>query len=299
MSHCHHDHHHHAPTQFNHAFLLAVVANGGYVVVQAVYAYLANSTSLLADAGHNLGDVLSLLFAWVAYRLMQRHGSEKRTYGLKKTSILAAMVNGLVLIFTCGVIVTEAVHQFIALEPVAAVDVMVVAAIGIAINGGTALLFMKGQSDLNIKAAFLHLAYDALLSFGVVIGGAVIYFTDWNWLDPVVGIVIALVILRGTWSLFRDSFNLLLDAVPPSVSLQAVRETLLNIKGVKAVHDLHIWALSTQENALSVHLVMPEQPLTDVQRREVVAQLQQNHHIHHVTIQVEQIERYCNLVDCQ
>lgn len=292
-NHAHHEHTHGNASEFNNAFLIAIVANSIFVVIQILYAYWANSTSLLADAVHNLGDVLSLILAWIANRLLARYPTEQTTYGLKKTSILAALANGILLVFSCGIIATEAMYKFFSPSDVQALSVMVVAAIGIIVNGTTAALFARGKDDLNIRGAFLHLLYDALISVGVVISAAILYWTHWLWIDPLVGLLIALIILKGTWSLFTDSFRLLIDAVPRGISPQAVQQLLQSETGVKQVHDLHIWALSTRENALSVHLWMPEQPLSDDARLRLVTALKERHNIHHSTIQVEKNLAYC------
>lgn len=289
-----HERHTHGPATYDKAFFISIVANGLFVILQIIYAYIAHSTSLLADAFHNLGDVLSLILAWIAMGLMKRKPTAKATYGMKKTSILAALVNGTLLVFTCGIIATEAIYKFITPTEVQALSVMVVAGIGIIVNGSTALLFMRGSDDLNVRGAYLHLFYDAMISVGVVLSAAVLYFTNWLWIDPLVGLLIAIIILKGTWSLFSDSFRLIIDGVPSSISWEKVSNFLLNKPGVHGVHDLHIWALSTQENAMSVHLYMPEDLLTDADRVEWVGQLKHQFGIQHVTIQVEQIETSCN-----
>lgn len=259
-----------------------------------MFAYLSNSTSLLADAFHNLGDVLSLVLAWVATSLMKRAPTMKATYGLKKTSILSALANGILLVFTCGIIATEAMYKLFSPAEIQAVSVMIVAGIGIVINFSTALLFMRGTDDLNIKSAYLHLFYDALISVGVVVSAALIYFTGWLWIDPVVGLLIAVIILKGTWSLFVNSFRLIIDGVPENISWSAVSEFLLAKPGVDGFHDLHIWAMSTQENAMSVHLYMPEIELNDESRMEWTEQLRHEFSIQHVTIQVEKTQSACN-----
>ena len=297
MSAFHHQHdegHVHKPPALDRAFLIAIVANGLFVICQIIFAYVANSTSLLADAVHNLGDVLSLILAWVANRLLKRIPTDRSTYGMKKTSILAALANGVLLVFTCGIIVTEAMYKFFSPSEIQAVAVMVVATIGIIVNGATAALFAKGDDDLNVRAAFLHLFYDALISVGVVVAAALIYLTGWLWLDPLVGLIIALIILKGTWSLFSDSFRLIIDGVPRGISMAKVRELLTNHTGVQGVHDLHVWALSTQENALSVHLWMPQEPLTDDARQLLSQTLRKEYNIHHLTIQVERMEGQCD-----
>lgn len=292
--HHHHDHNHHEGVTYNRAFLIAIIANGLFVVLQIIFAYIANSTSLLADAFHNLGDVLGLVLAWGATTLMKRKPTERATYGLKKTSILAALANGILLVFTCGVIATEAMYKFFYPAEVQAISVMIVAGIGIFVNGTTAMLFMRGSDDLNIRGAYLHLFYDALVSVGVVLSAALLYITGWLWIDPLVGLIIGLVILKGTWTLFTDSFRLIIDGVPRTISWSQVSEFLLTKPGVKGIHDLHIWAISTKENAMSVHLYMPHEPLTDKSRAELVAELQHKFSIQHVTIQTEQTETDCN-----
>jgi cobalt-zinc-cadmium efflux system protein len=292
-THNHHGHNHGEPT-YDRAFLIAIVANGLFVILQIIFAYVSNSTSLLADAFHNLGDVLGLVLAWIAMGLMKRAPTMKATYGLKKTSILSALANGILLVFTCGIIATEAMYKLFSPTEIQAVSVMVVAGIGIVVNSTTALLFMRGSDDLNIKGAYLHLFYDALISVGVVISAALLYWTGWLWIDPVVGLLIAIIILKGTWSLFINSFRLIIDGVPDNISWSSVSEFLLAKPGVESFHDLHIWALSTQENAMSVHLYMPEAQLTDQLRMEWVEQLRHEFSIQHVTIQVEKTEKDCN-----
>lgn len=293
MSGCHD--HSHLPKQqsFNQAFIIAISANAVFVLAQLIAAVFANSTSLLADAVHNLGDVLSLVLAGIANYLLQKKPCDKTTYGMKKTSIMASLANGMLLIFTCGIIASEAMYKFFSLSEVGTVTVMLMAGGGIVVNGATALLFLRGKHDLNIYAAFLHLVYDALISLGVVVSSALMYWTGWLWLDPLVGLLIALIILKGTRRLFSDSFRLLMDGVPREIVLGDVRALLQTHPGVQHVHDLHVWAMSTQENALSVHLSMPQNPLTDEARAALVSTLREKFNIHHATIQVEREEGYC------
>lgn len=292
-----HDHahgHQHAAPAFSRAFLIAIIANGLFVLFQITFAFIANSTSLLADAVHNLGDVLGLVMAWVANGLLKRLPTENTTYGMKKTSILAALANGLMLVFTCGIIATDAIYKLFSPTEVHAGAVMIVAGVGILVNGSTAILFLRGTDDLNIRAAFLHLFYDALISVGVVISAALLYYTNWLWIDPVVGLLIALIILRGTWSLFKDSFRLIIDGVPREISWTAVRTQFEQIEGVEQVHDLHIWALSTRETALSVHLWMPKKSMSDIDRQSIVHMLKEKYNIHHATIQIENDLAFCD-----
>lgn len=298
MSHHHHHGHSHAghshsTPEFNRAFLIAIIANGLFVVCQIIASFMADSTSLLADAIHNLGDVLGLIIAWIANHLLKQSPTDKATYGMKKTSILAALANGIMLVFTCGMIASEAVYKFFSPAETQAITVMIVAGIGIIINGSTAILFLRGKHDLNIRAAYLHLVYDAFISAGVVLAAIVLYYTHWLWIDPLVGLVIAIIILKGTWSLFKDSFRLIIDAVPREICLLSVRELLESEPGVQQLHDLHIWALSTQENALSVHLYMPDSELSDSARQQLLGKLQKTHNIHHATIQVERDLAFC------
>lgn len=292
----HHSHHHHPSypaSEYRHAFLIAIIANGLFALFQVFFAFSANSTSLLADAVHNFGDVMGLLIAWGGQRLLKRLPTERSTYGMKKTSILAALGNGILLVFSCGIIFTESMYKLFSPSMVSSQAVMVVAGLGIVVNGVTARLFIRGSHDLNIHGAFLHLMSDALVSLGVVLSAALLYWTGWLWIDPLMGILIAIIILKSTWSLLTDSIRLIMDGVPRGIVMRNVRFLLNNIEGVKGIHDLHIWALSTQENALSVHLWMPEYPLTDTARLTLEQQLRIDHNIHHVTIQVEREQGLC------
>ncbi len=295
MTHSGHEHHHgqDAPTNFGRAFLIAIIANGLFVLVQLFFAYLAHSTSLFADAIHNLGDVFSLIVAWTGNLLLKRQPTIRATYGLKKASILAALTNVVILIFTCGMIVHEALARFMNPVAIDTFDVMLVAILGVVVNAATAFLFWRGGKDLNIRAAFLHLVSDALVSVGVVATAFLIHLSGFLWLDPLAGLLIAAVILKGTWSIFKDSLRLILDGVPSYISVASVHELLSRQPGVKGIHDLHIWAISTQENALSVHLWMPDGPLTDDARQRLSEELLSTHHIHHTTFQIEQAAECC------
>lgn len=286
MSHSHH--HHHTPKGFNLAFAISVTLNLIYTVVQAGFAIHAGSMSLLADAGHNLSDVLGLLLAWGASWLLTRPATERYSYGYKRTSILAALVNATVLVGTSCIIAYESIHKLFHPHSVDVLIVIIVAFVGIIVNAGTALLFMKHRhDDLNIKGAFLHLASDALVSLGVVIAGIVIYYTNVVWIDPVIGLLIVATILYATWGLLIDSVNLIMDAVPRSIDQQDVRDYLLSQVGVKAIHDLHIWGLSSKDIALTTHLIMPEHPLHDKDYHRITLELKEKFNIGHVTIQVE------------
>lgn len=286
-----HDHAHghvHAPASYGFAFALATGLNVAFVVVEAVFGVLANSTALIADAGHNLSDVLGLVVAWGAAVLSRRAPSGRYTYGLRGSSILAALFNAVFLLVAVGAIAWEAVHRMLAPQPVAGITVMVVAAVGVAINGATAALFASGRSrDINIKGAFLHMAADAAVSAGVVIGGGMILLTGWLWIDPALSLAICLVIVGSTWSLLRDAVKMSLAAVPAGIDADAVRAFLAQRPGVTALHDLHIWPMSTTESALTCHLVMPGGHPGDAFLLETAEALAHRFGIGHATLQIE------------
>jgi len=296
--HHHHDHdhgHHHAPRDFGAAFAVGIGLNFAFVVVEAVYGVLAHSMALLADAGHNLSDVLALGLAWGASRLAKRGPSARYTYGLRSTSILAALFNAALLFLVTGGIVWESILRLVDPEPVASKTVMWVALAGIVVNAVSAAPFAKSGGDLNVRAAFLHLAADAAISLGVVLAAALTLATGWLWLDPVMGLAIALVIVVGTWGLLRDSVALSLDAVPPHIDPANVRAYLAKLSGVAEVHDLHIWAMSTTETALTAHLVMPGGHPGDAFTADICKELREHHRVHHATIQIETGAQPCEL----
>jgi len=272
---------------FNKAFAIATMANLAFTLIEAGYALVAHSTSLLADAGHNLGDVMGLLFAWIASYLLTKPSTDRYSYGFKRTSILAALVNALLLVATCSIIVYEAIWHIIRPEHVQTLIVMVVAFIGILINGSTAMLFMKGQDDLNIRSAFIHLAGDALISFGVVVAAVVIHYTGWFVVDPIAGLVIVALILMSTWRLLRQSLDMILDAVPYNIDRHAVLGYLKAQPGVSMVHDLHIWSLSTNETAMTAHLIMPTGTPSAQEFARINDDLRKQFRINHATLQVE------------
>ena len=262
--------------------------NLALVVAQAVYGVLANSVALLADAAHNLSDVLGLLLAWGATILAKRLPTRRFTYGLRGSSILAALANGAFLLLATGGIAWEAVQRFAHPEPVAGITVIVVAALGIAVNTATALLFMsERKGDLNIRGAFLHMTADAIVSLGVVLAGIGIVYTGWLWLDPVTSLVISVVIVAGTWGLLRDSVRLALQAVPEGIEIERVRAYLAGVPGVTEVHDLHVWGMSTTDTALTAHLVMPQGHPGDAFLAGITEHLHKQFRIAHATIQVE------------
>jgi cobalt-zinc-cadmium efflux system protein len=297
--HGHGHHHHRAPDAGNgRAFALAIGLNIVFVGVEFSYGFIANSTALMADAGHNLSDVLGLALAWGAALLGRSAPNGRYTYGLRSSSILAALANALLLMVACGAIAWEAVHRFSNPAPVAGITVSVVAALGVAVNGFSAWLFMAGsKDDLNVRGAYLHMAADAAISLAVVVAGLAIMATGWTWLDPLTSIAIVLVIVVGTWSLLRESLQLVLGAVPASIDAGAVAAYLQQRPGVAEVHDLHIWAMSTTENALTAHLVMPAGYPGDQTIDGIVAELRHDFAIHHCTLQVEQgtTEHGCTL----
>ena len=289
-----HDHsghsgHSHAPADFGRAFAVGIVLNTGFVVVEAVYGFLAGSMALVADAGHNLSDVLALLLAWGASVAARKPASGRFTYGYKSSTILAALANAALLMIAIGAILYETVHRFTDPQPIAGTTVVVVAGIGIAINAFTAWMFMRGRKgDLNIRGAYLHMAADALVSLGVVVAGLLIIATGATWIDPVTSLVIVAVIGWGTWGLAKDSVKMGLLAVPEGVDEEEVRAYLAGLPGVEAVHDLHIWPMSTTETALTAHIVMPGGHPGDGLLSDISATLEHRHGIGHTTVQVEQ-----------
>jgi cobalt-zinc-cadmium efflux system protein len=302
--HCEHQHsaehdancHSHVPRSFGTAFVVGTALNAGYVAVQLIFGIFAHSLALIADAGHNFGDVLALLLAWAATYLSSTPSTARRTYGLGRSSILAALANSALLLIAVGGITWEAIRRFSDPGEVGGKTVMIVAAIGIVINGLTALLFFAGRErDLNIRGAFLHMAADAVVSAGVVFAGLLILLTGIRWIDPVASLIINVVIVWGAWGLLRDSLAMALDVVPANVDPNAVRKYLEELNGVTAVHDLHIWPLSTTRTALTVHLEMPDAAGGDVFLQQVCERLHAEFQIEHSTIQIEQNAEACAL----
>ena len=285
--HSHAHAHAHAPKDFGRAFLIGVVLNTGFVAIEAIYGWISGSMALIADAGHNLSDVLALLLAWGASIAAKRPRTERFTYGYKSSTILAALANAGLLLVAIGAILFETLRRVAEPAPVQGETMAIVAGIGILINAGTAAMFMRGQHDINIRGAFLHMAADALVSLGVVVAGLAILWTGAAWIDPVVSLLIVAVIAWSTWGLLKDSVAMSLLAVPRSVSEAEVVDYLRNRDGVEAVHDLHIWPMSTTETALTAHLVMPGGHPGDAFLREIADELEHHHRIGHVTLQVE------------
>ncbi|WP_310448659.1 cation diffusion facilitator family transporter [Sulfuritalea sp.] len=280
--------HHHGPASFSRAFAIGIALNIAFVATEAFYGWRVGSLALLADAGHNLSDVAGLVLAWGAALAAGRLPDHRHTYGWQRASILAAFANAVLLLVAMGSLLWEAGHRLQAPHPTDGITIMIVAAVGVLVNGATAALFMAGgKSDMNIRGAFLHMAADALVSLGVVAAGALYLWTGWAWLDPVTSMAIALVIIAGTWSLFRQSLHLLFDGVPESVALVEVDALLRALPGVKGVHDLHVWAMSTTEIALTAHLVMPGGHPGDAFLEKIAHDLHDHFHITHPTIQIE------------
>lgn len=306
MAHNHagHDHsgHSHAPANFSRAFAISLTLNLGFVSVEFFYGLLANSIALVADAGHNLSDVLGLVLAWGATLLARRPPSRRHTYGWRRSSILAAFLNAVFLLIVTGGIAWESIQRFRNPGEIQGGTIISVAAVGIAINTATALLFMSGRKgDLNIRAAFLHMVADALVSVGVVLAGIGILTTGWLWLDPASSLIISTVIIINTWQLLKESFNLAIDAVPPNIDERAVRTYLVERPGVAQIHDLHIWGMSTTEAALTAHLVMPAGHPGDKFLIQVCQDLHEHFGIEHVTVQIEvgDSDHLCNLDSSQ
>jgi cobalt-zinc-cadmium efflux system protein len=286
-NHAHGGGHGHAPASFGRAFALGVALNLGFVAVEAVYGISSRSIALLSDAGHNVSDVLALAVAWLASELVKRPPTTRFTYGLRGSSILAALFNAMFLMMTVGAISWEAIRRLGSPEPVAGKTVMIVAAIGIVVNGVTAWMFAGGKGDINLRGAFVHMASDALVAAGVVVAGFVIMLTGWLWLDPAVSLAINAVIVVGAWGLLRDSLGIAMAAAPSAIDPAKVRTFLAGRPGVESLHDLHIWPMSTTEVALTCHLVMPEGHPGDAFLQQLAEDLARRFRIAHSTTQIE------------
>lgn len=281
-------HSHNHETDFGRAFAIGVVLNTGFIIAEVVFGLFSHSLSLLADAGHNLSDVMGLLLAWAASNLARRSPTERFTYGLRRTSVLAALFNAILLLVSIGAIAWEAIRRIRQPEPVLGQTMIWVAAAGVVINGITAWMFARGRKgDLNIRGAFLHMTADAGVSAGVAVAGVVILQTGWALIDPISSLVIVVIILIGTWGLLRDSINLVLDAVPRGIDPGAVKEFLEQLPGVAAIHHLHVWGLSTTETACTAHVVKQEPQLDDKLLKTIAHELHERFGIEHTTIQFE------------
>jgi cobalt-zinc-cadmium efflux system protein len=294
--------HNHAPKQYGTLFIIGITLNLGFVAIEAFYGWHIQSLALLADAGHNLGDVAGLVLAWLSMLAARLNADDRHTYGWKKGTIIASFLNASLLLIAMGALAWEAIGRFDQITLTEGSTIMWVAGVGVVINGVTAWLFFSGsQSDLNIRGAFLHMAADALVSLGVVISGALYLQWQWNWLDPVVSLIIVVVVVISTWSLFYKSLHLLFDGVPDNIDATAVKQLLGDIPNVISVHDLHIWAMSTTQNALSVHVVIADGELDrDHLLKQIGKQLQQQENLNHITVQVESEDaaENCLLMHC-
>lgn len=285
----HGHHHHHLPSERGNAFLISVTLNVVFVLIEFGFGFLAKSTALMADAGHNLSDVIGLLLAWGALAISRKRANRRFTYGFRGASILAALANAMLLLVASGAIALDAIQRFSAPAAVAGGTIAAVSAVGILVNGISALLLMRGsKEDLNLRSAYLHMAADALISFGVVITGVVILYTGWYWLDPVVSLIIVVIVVIGTWNLLSESMQLAMNAVPLQVDVDGIEAYLRKQEGVTDIHDLHIWGLSTTENALTVHLVIPQGYPGDAYLDCIADHLRQHFNVHHCTLQAEQ-----------
>ncbi len=292
----HHHHHHHLPSgadTLNRAFIIGILLNTAFVTVEFGVGIIYNSMGLLSDAGHNLSDVASLILAMFGFRLAQIHGSQHYTYGFRKSTILISLANSLLLLGAVGIIIYESIMRLYTPVNIEGGAVAWTAGVGIVINGITAWLFLKDKDhDLNVKGAYLHMAADTLVSVGVVISGILIYFTNWIWLDPVIGLCVALMILLSVWSLLRDSLRLALDGVPDGIDLKELEENLRKMEGICGVHHIHVWAISTTENALTAHVVV-EDILRQHEIKEAVKEYLHTHNICHATLELEQKGEHC------
>ncbi|HVW98574.1 MAG TPA: cation diffusion facilitator family transporter [Mucilaginibacter sp.] len=300
--HSHHHHHDHAPKldHLNVAFIWGIILNSAFVLIEVVAGIITHSLSLLTDAGHNLSDVASLALALLAFKLSKVNATDKYTYGYKRSTIIVSFFNALILFVAVGFIIYEAIIRFMNPQTVAGGTMAWVAFVGIAINAFTAYLFVKDKdTDLNVKGAYLHMAVDAIVSLGVVVSGVIIYFTNLYWIDSVVSLIIAIVILKGTWSLLTDSLRLEMDGVPKEMDLEKIKAELMKCKGILDVHHMHVWALSTTENALTAHLVIPPDLLPDFNtiKKDLRHRLQ-HMDINHATFEPEVENEECKQLNC-
>ena len=289
----HHHEHDHQMSSLNRSFIVGIVINLGFVIAEFVAGFLSNSMGLLSDAGHNLSDVTSLILALIAYKLTRVQANNRYTYGYKRSTILVSLLNAIILLVAVMIIVVESINKFVHPQPIDGILIIWVAALGVLINGATAWLFVKDKErDLNVKGAYLHMAMDALVSVGVVVSGILILTTGWTWIDAVVGLIIAIIIIVSTWNLLKSSIRLALDGVPGSIDPDEIRQLMLNSEGVQDIHHLHIWALSTTENALTAHVVVRENDDVELLKAEIKRILAE-HQIGHVTLEIEPAGSLC------
>ncbi len=297
MPHEHHHHHHSIePKKINTAFIVGISLNFLFVLIEAIVGFYIHSLSLLSDAGHNLADVAALSLSLLAYRLMKARSNQNYTYGYRKTSVIVALFNAMILLVSIGAIAYEAVHKLFNPQPLPGNTIAWVAGIGIIINGVTAMMFLRDKKkDLNIKAAYLHMLGDAAVSFALVVGGIIIHFTNWFWIDPLLSIVVALTILFSTWNLLKESLRLSLDGVPADMNLTQVKEAAASIKGIKEIHHIHLWGMSTTENALTAHIVIDARSsLEDAENiKHNFKHALEHMNIQHVTLEIESSNKNC------
>ncbi|MEO5782469.1 MAG: cation diffusion facilitator family transporter [Ginsengibacter sp.] len=298
-----HSHHHHAvaPANMSTRFVVGIILNMAFVLIEVVAGIQQNSMALLSDAGHNLADVGALALSLFAFRLLKLKSNENFTYGYRKTSILVSLLNSIILLISIGIIVFEAAQRLFHSQPVQGLTISVIAAIGIAINFISAkMFFAHKEHDINVKAAYLHLIADGVISLGIVIAGIAIYYTNWFWLDPAISIVIAIIILKSTWQILKDSLRLSLDGVPVSIGLADIKKEGMKIKGIKDIHHVHIWAMSTTENALTAHLVL-QNDINFIQEQKIKDELKHSllhKNIHHITLETERENALCASENC-
>lgn len=303
MSHDHSHHHHHTvePKNMNTAFVAGIILNLAFVIIEVVAGIFQNSVALLSDAGHNLADVGALALSLFAFKMLTVKSNKRYTYGYRKTSILVSLLNAVVLLISIGIIVVEAIQRLFNPAAIQGLTISIIAAIGIVINFASARMFFKNkEGDINVKSAYLHLMSDAIVSLGIVAAGIAMYYLKWFWLDPAVSIVIAAVILISTWQLLKDSLRLSLDGVPTDIEMDDVKQTALKIKGIKEIHHIHIWAMSTQENALTAHLVLSSDVnlLLEQKIKHELKHLLEHKNIQHVTLETERENAPCATEDC-
>ncbi len=300
-----HNHSHHHQTvdalNMNKAFVLGIILNFVFVIIEVIAGFYNHSLSLLSDAGHNLADVGALGLSLFAFKMLKVKSTDQYTYGYKKTSILVALLNAVVLLISIGIIAYEAVQRIFHPQQVSGVNISIIAGIGIVINFVSARMFFKQkESDINLKAAYLHLMSDAVVSLGIVVGGILIFYFKWFWLDPLISIIIAIVILVSTWQLLKQSLRLSLDGVPENISIAAIRAIAMKIKGVTDLHHIHVWAMSTTENALTAHLVLASN-ITQQQQQQIKHVLKhelEHNNIHHITLETENENELCRTEEC-
>ena len=300
-----HDHHHdHAPvvlTQVHTVFIVGIALNFLFVVIEVIAGLYTHSLSLLSDAGHNLADVGALALSLLAFKLLKVKSNEHYTYGYRKTSILVALFNGTLLLVSIGAILYEAIHRFLNPEPVPGTIIAIVAGAGIVINGITALMFLRDKDkDMNIKSAYLHLMSDAIVSLGLVVGGIIIFYTKWFWVDSVLSIIVAGVILFSTWDLFKDSLRLSLDGVPENISIEDIHQAAIKVPGIKDVHHIHVWAISTAQNALTAHVVLKNDISIEEEAKikHELKHMLEHKNIHHITLETERENEFCKNQTC-